>query len=558
MKSPLRGIGAGALSLLLAFGSPVFAETSEMQSLKDQLKALSTQMESLKAQIDKADQEKKVEITELQQRVDKTELHTVTDKIQWGIDFRQRMDSIHYDNVAMAPSSLTNAFFTPVSQGGFNGATPQQIQQAIQQMASAGMIPPPEKKDFDNDSLFTSRARFNMKAKANEHLDFQGRMTAYKTYGDSTEVKQFNGLNDVTFDGNDSSLPRGDVLRLERAYFDLKGDWNNMPLNLSLGRRPSTEGSPLEYQNNSMIGGSPLAHIINWQFDGASASAGLEDVTGIPGASMKLCWGVGFESGYYDDPQPINNVDDVQLAGFIAQLYDDGLTVATVNYAHAFDITDGFAGTTVPPFIATQNPDGTMNFAPNSGNYVSVVNPATEIGDWDALDLLVTHNAKESLGVDVDVFSSVAWSHTNPSRVSNIPFYNLTGQGLLSSNGDLQERDGYSVYSGVRVPVYKGSKLGFEHNYGTKNWFNFTGAEDSLVGSKLAVRGHVFETYFIQPIFDDTFFLTLGARYYDYQYSGSGNPLGAPVKISDINSLDAINPVYDNVWDFYVSATLRM
>jgi len=79
------------------------------------------------------------------------------------------------------------------------------------------------------------------------------------------------------------------------------------------------------------------------------------------------------------------------------------------------------------------------------------------------------------------------------------------------------------------------AKLGFEYNWGSEYWFNFTGAEDAIAGSKLAARGSVYETYYIQPIISNNFFLKLGMKYYDYEYTGSGNPLGAPVKISDKN-----------------------
>jgi hypothetical protein len=47
------------------------------------------------------------------------------------------------------------------------------------------------------------------------------------------------------------------------------------------------------------------------------------------------------------------------------------------------------------------------------------------------------------------------------------------------------------------------------------------------------------------------------ATHHDYEYTGSGNPLGAPVKISEINSLNAIFPVIDKVWDLSASITMR-
>ena len=113
------------------------------------------------------------------------------------------------------------------------------------------------------------------------------------------------------------------------------------------------------------------------------------------------------------------------------------------------------------------------------------------------------------------------------------------------------------IYLGAVFPMPLDAKLGLEYNYGSKYWFNFTGAEDSLIGSKLATRGQVYEAYYIQPIMGSNFFLQLGGQYYDYDYSGSGNPLGAPVKISKLTSLDSLFPVVDKVWNAYLSATLR-
>ena len=51
--------------------------------------------------------------------------------------------------------------------------------------------------------------------------------------------------------------------------------------------------------------------------------------------------------------------------------------------------------------------------------------------------------------------------------------------------------------------------------------------------------------------------LSLGAQYYDYEYSGSGNPLGAPVKISDMTALDTFLPVTDTMWNYYMNLAYR-
>jgi hypothetical protein len=549
---------------LLCVVAPGFAlADDEVKQLKERLQKMSEEMQAVQKKLDdleKKNKEKAEAFEEMDDRLNKAELHTATDKIAFGVELRSRADSLHYRDIQMAPASFTNMFFANYPAG-FNGATIPQAQAAMAAMAQAGMIPPTEKYDADNDIILTNKFRLNMKAKVNNQLSFTGRLAAYKVFGDSTGVQVNQGnLADVTMDGNTASLPHGDTIRLERAYFNYKKDLGPVPTNFSLGRRPSTDGPPLEYLNYSLEGGSPLATIINWQFDGASFNMGLEDVTGIPGAALKLCYGVGFE-GDWGNTYTLSNqqpdVDDVHMFGFIATLFDNDVSSAVLNYAHAWDVTDGFTGLTVMPFIVSENADGTLSFEQNTGGYISRLQPTTEIGDWDALSLLLRTNLSERFDTDIDLFLSGSWSHTDPTRTSQTPYYKLMGMGLLNSNGDLKSRDGYMIYLGAVFPMPWDARFGLEYNYGSKYWFNFTGAEDSLVGSKLAVRGQVYEGYWHQPIFKDNFFATIGVRYYDYDYTGSGNPMGEPMKISELNSLNAINPVIDEVWDGYLSLTFR-
>ena len=556
---------AGLLGATLLFGVPApgsAADSEDVKLLKERLEQMTDEMADVQKKLDDLEsrnQAKDEEIEELDDRLNKTELHSATDKVALGIEFRSRGDSIHYKDIQMAPASLTNMFFADYPNG-FNGATLAQAQAAMAAMAQAGMIPPTEKYDADNDIILTNKFRLNMHSKVNDQLSFDGRLAAYKVFSDSSGVKVNQGnLGDVTLDGNVASQPHGDVIRLDRAYFNYKKDWGPVPTNFSIGRRPGTDGPPLEYMNYSLEGGSPLATVINWQFDGASYNLGLEEVTGIPGAAFKICYGQGFE-GDWGNSYSLSNqqsaVDDVHFGGFIATLFDNDSTSAVLNYAHAWDITDGFTGLTVMPFIVTQT-GGQYEFAPNTGGYVTRLEPTTEIGDWDALSLLLRTNLSERFDKDIDFFLSGSWSHTSPSQTSQNPYYQLMGMGLLNSNGELESHDGYLIYAGAVFPMFWGGRFGLEYNYGSKYWFNFSGAEDSLVGSKLAVRGHVYEGYWHQPIIRDNFFLTLGARYYDYEYTGSGNPMGEPVEISSLTSLDALNPVIDEVWDAYLSLTFR-
>ncbi len=422
----------------------------------------------------------------------------------------------------------------------------------------------PEKYNSNNDIMFTNRLRINLDSKFNDQLSFSGRLAMYKTWADSSGVKFYNGnMNTMKMDGNDVSVPTDDLLKVERAYFVYKNRWGKVDWHLSFGRRPATSGPPLELKDHSEVGGSPLAHIINWQFDGASWGFELEELTKIPGASFKLCYGVGFESGFGNSYSlsANNNVKDVHMFGFIAKLYDDKSTKAMINYAHAFDITDGFTGTVIMPFTINAldiNNDGVFDeyyLNPNWGGYVSRMQPTANIGSMDMANILFQSKVK-----NVSYFVSAAISNTNPDGRSMNPMMQFMGQdALLNNDGEQKSRTGYSIWAGIKAPLAptKGF-LGLEYNHGSKYWLNFTGAEDNVVASKIAVRGDVYEVYYIQPIMGkNNFFLTLGAQLYDYDYTNSGNPLGAPKKISDATALDSLMPVVDKINVYYASVTYR-
>ena len=122
---------------------------------------------------------------------------------------------------------------------------------------------------------------------------------------------------------------------------------------------------------------------------------------------------------------------------------------------------------------------------------------------------------------------------------------------------DDDTQEGYGVYVGIQVPAPMG-KFGLEYNYGSKYWTPFTQAQDDLIGSKLSTRGHVGEVYYIFDI-NPRAFIKIGGLYYDYEYTGSGSPVGKPVKVSDVQDGVAYSllPVIDTAWDAYAKITMQ-
>ncbi len=513
--------------------------------------------QSLEQQNKQGEQRQDVQddLDELDKRVASTEEHSTLDRLNLSVDLGTQFNSLHINAKGM-PLSMQNGIM------GYLTNVPSFTKNDL---AAFAPFPAPEDQDIDNDSIFSTRIRIDMKARPADSLSFVGRLSANKVSGDSTGVKWYNGgPNAVTMDGNVHSTGSDSAIRLERAFFTYFDDIGTVPYHFSVGRRPALDGAPAEFSNANTVGGSPMAHGINWQFDGISLGFNLAETTGIEGSAFKFCWGNGFESGAGSGNSysfsSSSEVDDMQFAGWIANLYENDKTKIINMYAHAFDVTDGFTGLVVMPFtVSGMDADGdgrydSFSMAANNGGYISRTEPTANIGDIDIVTLLGQSEYK-----DVGFFLDLALSHTRPSGISQSAMMQFFGtDGLLNSNGEQSERTGYSVWAGVKTPVaWTDGTLGFEYNWGSQYWLGFTGGEDNIAGSKLATRGSAYELFYNQPFIDNKLMLSVGAQYYDYEHSGSGSPMGQPVKISELTSFDALLPVVDTMWNYYVNLAYR-
>ena len=167
---------------------------------------------------------------------------------------------------------------------------------------------------------------------------------------------------------------------------------------------------------------------------------------------------------------------------------------------------------------------------------------------------------------DLNLFLSAAASHTSPNdnALGGGPFPQF---GLMWDTGTGKEsHNGYGLYAGARYDIKSsGTKLGLEYNYGSKYWITFTPASDDMFTSKLGTRGSVYEAYVIQELNKKPIakrgkaFFRLGYQYYDFQYTGSNNWVGAPQKINGLSSTPTLStipqffPVLKNAQDVYAT-----
>ncbi|GIU30183.1 DUF3373 domain-containing protein [Shewanella colwelliana] len=557
----------------LAFSATAYATDTEQQKLAD----LKQQLAELTEEID-----------DINSRVDKNERHTALDRLEITGDFRTKAHSLHYRNVTWNPAIKVdfNDFGAKAMSGAFG--QPNDPNSPLGQMLSAnpdlamafqsgmlqGVMPyvlaPKSTQDIDNDIYYTTRLRLNLKAKVWDNVSFAGRLTMFKNWGDSTGVQVFDSWRSFTMDGTSSGNPSGDWLRVERAYFDWKniGGTNTY---LSIGRRPSTYGPPSQYRENEKRGGTPSGHLVNFNFDGATLGYNLGEITGIDGQVVRFCYGQGFESQWGNGEMFGDIVTkDTHLGGFNIDAINDGNHFLQFTLFGAKDVNDGFKGTMAFPtqlagiFAPTmyQDMQKFSNF-----NFETRVQPSGVIGDMYLGGIGYAYESDD----DLKMFASLGWTRAEGNgnagmfggMLSDAVFEaQLNADGseiiMMPSAADSDDaKDGYGVYVGIQMPAPYG-KFGLEYNYGSKYWTPFTQAQDDPIGSKLATRGHVAEAYYMFDI-NPRMFIKVAGLYYDYEYTGSGTPVGAPQKIDDVIAGSAFSmlPVVDTAYDVNASLVVN-
>lgn len=554
-----------------------FATPNDVQQENQKITELKQKLADITEQLD-----------DLNNRVDKTERHTSLDRLEITGDFRTKAHSLHYRDVVWNPAIKVNFndFGAKAMSGAFGmpndlNSPLGKMMQANPDLAAAfqngmlqGVMPyvlaPKSVQDIDNDIFYTTRLRLNLKAKVWDNVSFAGRLSMYKNWGDSTGVQVFDSWRSFTMDGTSSGNTSGDWLRVERAYFDWK-NINGSEFYLSIGRRPSTYGPPSHYRENEIRGGTPSGHLVNFNFDGATLGYNLGEITGIEGQVVRFCYGQGFESQWGNGEMFGDIVTkDTHLGGFNIDAINDGTNFLQFTLFGAKDVNDGFKGTMAFPtqlagiFAPTMYQD-MQKF--DNFNFVTRVQPSGVIGD---MYLGGIGFAREEAN-DIKWFASLGWTRAEPNgnagmfggMLSDAIFeaeLNSTGTEIImvpKTSDDTETKDGYGIYVGVQIPAPYG-KLGLEYNYGSEYWTPFTQAQDDPIGSKLATRGHVAEAYYIFDI-NPKMFIKLAGLYYDYEYTGSGTPVGAPQKIDDVlaGSAYSMLPVVDTAFDVNASLTIN-
>jgi DNA-binding protein YbaB len=549
-------------------GATVDELSAQLQAMQSQMMEMQSELKDLRAKdaarpqiqvVNKEYGDLKEEVMFLREDVDdlddrlmEPEKHAVLDGIEWGGDFRFQAHSIE----AHIPSHVNglkvqSQLISSLQDFGMLGEqfTYEELNEAVQQVRQNF---PPEVVDglmkqfadnayepgykADNDLLRTSRLRLDMNAMPGDNVSFYGRLSMYKVWGDSTGVQVFNGQpTSINWDGTQSTYPNSDdMIHVERAYFT----WSRIADTgafLSIGRRPSTGGVPVNFREDEPRGGTPMGSLFNYQFDGITAGYHINDFS-----TVRICYGVGYESGWgngYPLELQSDQLDDSTFYGLVWDIWDTPSMYVHAIVARAEDITDGFPGMTILPVD------------PLTGQELPAAvpiryNPTGTIGNMDLAGFVITRRDGP-----FDYFLSYGWVESDPTNFTS-PFGGMFTDPFESP----ESHDGDLIYLGARYSFNNDrTKFGLEYNHGSKYWFNFALSEDDILAPKTSARGDVYEAYLTHRI-RERFIFKLAYIDYQYDYSGSGWLLGAPKKLDSTPTLGF--PTYDDasVWTAALTA----
>ncbi len=528
-----------------------------------------------------------LKLEELTKKVEKLENKSLSKWLTIGGDYRFRVDSMRGDTkgfvdangtftnaanqlqgaffgnpTGVAPNGLTNAqnlrglmSFSNQMKGvrTFSGAqaflglpSTQGMLGGLQNFAV--QVPAYKPK---NDSLYTNRFGLDLHAKATENVTVNVRLVAYKTFGSQDDAAVTNGgatpffADRVgVFDGTIGHVPSSSLLDVDRAY----ATWSNIadqPIWISVGRRPSTNGDPSQLRLNNERpgnGGTPSL-LVDYAFDGMTLGW-APDIEALPGAYAKVCYGRGFESGF--DKPANNSVTDTDMLGIAIIPIDTDPLRVWLQWNRGMNIFD---------FPVMKN----TAFGDTA--------PAVDLGNIDWYGAGLTSTLKNIGPGKLNLFADAGLSVTHPNGnvSSNAGFQGLGTGGFFNPEAPT-DKTGWAAYVGARYDYEPTrTKLGVEYNHGSKNWITFAPAADDMWTSKVGTRGDVYEAYLIQELnlkpvssYLSKAFFRVGYQYYNFDYTGSNNWVGAPVKIADIKPTDMLllTPL-KNAQDIYATFEVK-
>jgi len=453
-------------------------ETSQTKIEEKLLK----EIKQLKEKIKKLEENQNEMSDEFEDRLDNIETSTLVDKINFQFEFRTRVDNFYQEKV--------------------------------------------NKTKFHQTNVFSNRLRLDMRSKITDNMKFIGRLTMYKNWADSYPYPLSN------MDPMQGRRPSDSKLYVERAYIDWKVSDGKIPLILTIGRQPSSDGPSHQFKDNTTRKATYSALSFDGAADGIVATFPLTKITNIEDMAIRIGYGKGYQKdrgNYY-----IGNENKIKDANVYGIFFESSVGVENSLFQISAVKVDNVVSLTQDK---NQNPTNT-----NIGSFYLYTS------------MIEFTNFKDT---KLDFFAHYAISKAKPNGKTplqgidtngdNIPDTDYPMGLLTSTSGDKSTKTGRAYWIGARYTFTNkflhNPKIGVEYNKGSKYWFSFTqGSND--VTNKLSTRGKAVEVYYIQPI-NRYSFIRIGGTFIKYDYTGSGYQSGAPQNISsDTNNIKKLKNIY--------------
>jgi uncharacterized coiled-coil protein SlyX len=499
MKYPVYLLTALLTTMKLAAESKTLEQRfqdleNKVQKQEMQIKTLMHENTTLKKNMEsKHVRAIKEELFDLADRMDDVEMNSFTDKIKFQLGFQTRVDNY------------------------------------TKKMANGS--------SFDDNMILTTWLKLDMFSNIAHNLKFNGRLSMYKYWADSNR----NTFSDRDF--AQGRRPGDSALYVERAYVDWTIFNNTVPLILTIGRQPSSDGPSHQFKNNTVRKSTYSALAFDGAVDGAVLTANFQPVTQLDNTAIRLVYGKAYQA--HDN------------LAYSLQANYTGVNHQSMNGKSLKDtvIMGFFLDGTIPHINNTLVQLGYVeghNFVANDANYANYSGMNINLGDFKIYGFMIEATNIKEIGLDLFAHYGISNGDSNGNVFLQAGKYVGMLQSDNDNNGILEENDGKgsAFWIGMRyaLPFNPNNKLGYEYNQGDRYWYSFTGASNDLT-NKLATRGNAHEIYYIHEI-NRYAHLRLGSTFINYDYTNSGNLLGGsyPIdtlpKVSQSDAVDQLRNYY--------------
>lgn len=443
----------------------------ELKLLKSRVLKLENQNRELSDTIKELKKEKLEEIEselyDLDERVEDVETHSFKDKLALSLGFKSRVDGYK--------KSFAN------------------------------------NRKFTRNGFLSTKFMLNLRGDISKNMNIFARASMYKYWDNESKV----GVDIDSIHSIQGKYPSDSKIYLERAYVNwLLNPDSKIKAIFTIGRLPTSEGPSYQFMDDSVVKSNYPASLFETNSDGAVLSLDFKDYFDLRYSALrffysKLTTNYQLSSSTYGMFKPIDTFSGDESSED-SELYAIFLESSIPNIESSYFQLSYMYFNNKKTIEALRTPT-CSHPDPEEDDGI--------IGEFILFGSLVEF--QKFLNSDFDIFAHLNLSKTLPDK-------------WLNEYLNVKSEVGYNYWFGVRYnfPNFKlRPKIGFEYNYGSRDWFNSTFASHDLT-NKLITRGSGYELYYIQPINEYSNF-RVGALYLDYKYSGSGSYRGG-VKIDSL------------------------